>query len=162
MANHLSRRKLMQAAAAAASTLIIARVSHAQQPVLSEEDSTAVAMGYKADHRTVDTAAWPKKAGPGGVLSSSAPTAPFTSPSMMSTACALSFPASASTRPAGATAGWPEASVQQPSPLRRFAARRRHGPGRGIGRRLRRGAGSGRRFQQQLVPAPAHVVQMME
>jgi hypothetical protein len=66
MANHLSRRKLVQVAAVTASSLIIARVSHAQQPILSEDDATAVAMGYKADHTTVDTAAWPKKAGPGG------------------------------------------------------------------------------------------------
>ena len=66
MDNKLSRRKLMQTAAVAASSLIIARVSHAQQPVLSEDDPTAVAMGYKADHTTVDTAKWPKKAGAGG------------------------------------------------------------------------------------------------
>jgi len=66
MKSNLSRRKLIQSAAVAASSLIIARVAHGQQPVLGEDDGTAVAMGYKADHTTVDTAAWPKKAGPDG------------------------------------------------------------------------------------------------
>jgi len=37
-----------------------------RQEVLGEDDGTAVAMGYAADHTTVDTSKWTKKAGPDG------------------------------------------------------------------------------------------------
>jgi hypothetical protein len=66
MAKTLNRRGFMQAAAAGAAGLMIARFSHAQDPVLSEDDPTGMAMGYAADHTTVDTEKWPKKAQPNG------------------------------------------------------------------------------------------------
>lgn len=65
MQSRIGRRKFIQGAAIATSGLLIARFSHAQE-ILSEDDSTAVAMGYAADHSTVDTSVWTKKAGPGG------------------------------------------------------------------------------------------------
>lgn len=66
MKNHLNRRGFMQAAATGTAGLIIARFSHAQNPVLSADDPTAAAMGYAADHSTVDENQWPKKAQPNG------------------------------------------------------------------------------------------------
>ena len=62
----MQRRTFIQASLAGASGLIIARFSHAQAPILSEDDPTALAMGYAADHTTVDTQKWTKKAGPDG------------------------------------------------------------------------------------------------
>ena len=61
----ITRRTLVGAAAAALGTALIARVSHAQE-IVSNDDATALAMGYAADHTTVDTAKWAKKAAPGG------------------------------------------------------------------------------------------------
>lgn len=63
--NKLTRRNLVKGAVAVSAGALIARVSHAQE-VLTEDDSTALAMGYKADHTTVDTSVWTKKAGPDG------------------------------------------------------------------------------------------------
>ena len=60
-----SRRKFLKSSAVAGAGLLIARFSHAQD-VITEDDGTAVAMGYKADHTAVDVAAWPRKAGPDG------------------------------------------------------------------------------------------------
>lgn len=61
-----NRRTFIKSAAVASSALLIARVSHAQDPIVTPDDPTAVALGYVADHTTVDTAAWPKKAGADG------------------------------------------------------------------------------------------------
>jgi hypothetical protein len=66
MKKDLNRRGFVQAGAVAAAGLVIARFSHAQQPILSEDDPTAVAMGYAADHTTVDPQKWPKKGQPNG------------------------------------------------------------------------------------------------
>ncbi len=63
--SNINRRKFLQSSAVAGAGLLIARFSHAQE-VVSEADGTAVAMGYKADHTTVDVATWTKKAGPDG------------------------------------------------------------------------------------------------
>ena len=63
--NKLNRRGFIKSSIVAGSGLLIARFSHAQD-VITEGDGTAVAMGYKADHTAVDTAAWPKKAGADG------------------------------------------------------------------------------------------------
>jgi hypothetical protein len=60
-----NRRDFLKTTLAAGSALLIARVSHAQD-VVSEDDPTAVALGYKADHTTVDVATYAKKAGPDG------------------------------------------------------------------------------------------------
>jgi len=65
MSGNMNRRKFLATTAAATGGLLIARFSHAQE-ILSEDDATAVAMGYAADHTTVDTSEWPKKAGPDG------------------------------------------------------------------------------------------------
>lgn len=65
MQKSVNRRQFLQGSALAATGLIIARVSHAQE-ILPEDDATAVAMGYKADHSTVDTSVWTKKAGADG------------------------------------------------------------------------------------------------
>jgi hypothetical protein len=60
--NKLTRRNLVKGAVAVSAGALIARVSHAQE-ILTEDDGTAVAMGYRADHTTVDTSVWTKKAG---------------------------------------------------------------------------------------------------
>lgn len=60
------RNFLIRATAVAAAPTLIARVSHAQAPIVAEDDALAISMGYKADHSTVDTAKWPKKAGSDG------------------------------------------------------------------------------------------------
>ena len=60
-----NRRDIIKGAVAVGAGALIARVSHAQD-ILSEDDGTAVAMGYAADHTAVDTQKWPKKAGPDG------------------------------------------------------------------------------------------------
>jgi len=65
MASKMNRRNFVRGSAAAAAGLVIARFSHAQAPVVTEDDPTAVAMGYAADHTTVDTSKWTKKAGSG-------------------------------------------------------------------------------------------------
>lgn len=61
----LTRRGLIKAGSAALATLIIARTSQAEE-LVSESDPTAIALGYVEDATKVDTAKWPKKAGPGG------------------------------------------------------------------------------------------------
>ena len=61
----ITRRTLVGVAAATMGTALIARVSHAQE-IVSNDNSTALAMGYVADHTTVDTAKWTKKGAPGG------------------------------------------------------------------------------------------------
>ena len=61
----VTRRMFVGAAAATLGTALIARVSHAQE-IVSNDNATALAMGYVADHTTVDTATWTKKAAPGG------------------------------------------------------------------------------------------------
>jgi len=66
MSYQTNRRGFIKSAAAASTGLLIARVSHAQGPVVAADDPTAVALGYVADQSTVDTAKWPKKAGPDG------------------------------------------------------------------------------------------------
>jgi hypothetical protein len=63
--SNINRRKFLQSTAAAGAGLVIARFSHAQE-VISEDNPTAVALGYKADHTEVDTAKYTRKAGPGG------------------------------------------------------------------------------------------------
>jgi hypothetical protein len=63
--NKLTRRNLVKGAVAISAGTLIARVSHAQE-ILTEDDGTALAMGYKADHTAVDTSVWSKKAGPDG------------------------------------------------------------------------------------------------
>jgi phosphodiesterase/alkaline phosphatase D-like protein len=65
MPSSISRRKFIATSAAAVGGMVIARFSHAQE-IVTEQDGTAVAMGYAADHTTVDTAVWTKKAGPDG------------------------------------------------------------------------------------------------
>ena len=62
----INRRNLIKLGAAATAGLIIARTGYAQDPILSPDDATAVALGYVEDHTTVDTAKWSKKAGPDG------------------------------------------------------------------------------------------------
>jgi hypothetical protein len=64
-ANHLSRRGFIAATGAALATFVIARDTRAEE-VLTEQDPTAVALGYYQDHTKVDTAKWSKKAGPDG------------------------------------------------------------------------------------------------
>ena len=66
MSYRTNRRGFIKSAVAASTGLLIARVSHAQGPVVAADDPTAVALGYVADQSTVDTAKWPKKAGPDG------------------------------------------------------------------------------------------------
>jgi hypothetical protein len=61
----LTRRGLIKASGAALATLVIARSAQAQEMV-SATDPTAMALGYVEDAAAVDTAKWPKKAGPGG------------------------------------------------------------------------------------------------
>ena len=51
----VTRRMFVGAAAATLGTALIARVSHAQE-IVSNDNVTALAMGYVADHTTVDTA----------------------------------------------------------------------------------------------------------
>lgn len=63
--SHITRRQVINTAIAVAGTTVIARFSHAQE-VVAGDDATALAMGYAADHTTVDTAKWTKKAAPGG------------------------------------------------------------------------------------------------
>lgn len=66
MNNKLTRRHFIAGATAASASLLIARVSHAQDAIVSEDGPLATSMGYKADHTQVDTAKWTKKAGPDG------------------------------------------------------------------------------------------------
>ena len=61
----ITRRQVINIAIALAGTTVIARFSHAQD-IIASDDATALAMGYVADHTTVDTAKWTKKASPGG------------------------------------------------------------------------------------------------
>ena len=61
----LNRRQFINAAIATAGSTIIARFSHAQE-IVSSDDATALAMGYVAEHTTVDTEKWKKKASPDG------------------------------------------------------------------------------------------------
>lgn len=61
----ITRRQVINTAVALAGTTVIARFSHAQE-IIASDDATALAMGYVADHTTVDTAKWTKKASPGG------------------------------------------------------------------------------------------------
>ena len=63
--SQITRRAFVNATVAVAGTALITRVSHAQE-IVSNDDATALAMGYAADHTTVDTAKWAKKAAPGG------------------------------------------------------------------------------------------------
>ena len=63
--SQITRRAFVNATVAVAGTALIARVSHAQE-IVSNDDATALAMGYAADHTIVDTAKWAKKAAPGG------------------------------------------------------------------------------------------------
>lgn len=63
---HLNRRDLVKTSMAGVGGLVFARFSHAQAPVISDDDPTGMALGYAADHTTVDTQKWTKKAGPGG------------------------------------------------------------------------------------------------
>ncbi len=64
--NSINRRQLLKLGTAAAAGMIIARSASAEMPILSESDATAQALGYHADASAVDTAKWPKKAGPDG------------------------------------------------------------------------------------------------
>jgi hypothetical protein len=102
--NKLTRRNLVKGAVAISAGTLIARVSHAQE-ILTEDDGTALAMGYKADHTAVDTSVWSKKAGPTGRISS-ARAVRYTRLKTTSTVCALYLPASAFTPRAGAMAGF--------------------------------------------------------
>ena len=61
----ITRRTLINAAIATTGATVIARFGHAQE-IVSNDSATAVAMGYVADHTSVDTAKWTKKAAPGG------------------------------------------------------------------------------------------------
>jgi hypothetical protein len=63
--SNVNRRKFLQSTAAVGAGLLIARFSHAQE-VITEDDGIAVAMGYKADHSTVDVSKWTRKAGADG------------------------------------------------------------------------------------------------
>lgn len=58
----INRRKFRQSSAGAG--LLIVRHSQAQMVVF--EGNGQVAMGYKADHTTVDVWKWAEKAGPDG------------------------------------------------------------------------------------------------
>ena len=51
----ITRRTLINAAIATTGATVIARFSHAQE-IVSNDSATAVAMGYVADHTSVDTA----------------------------------------------------------------------------------------------------------
>lgn len=62
----LNRRAFIGVSLGSACLPLIARVSHAQDPVLSSDDPTAMALGYYADHTSVDTQKWTKKAGADG------------------------------------------------------------------------------------------------
>jgi hypothetical protein len=65
--NKLTRRQVLVAGAATAASMIIARSATASDmPALAVDDPTAQALGYVEDHNEVDTAKWPKKAGPDG------------------------------------------------------------------------------------------------
>ncbi|MFN2288804.1 MAG: high-potential iron-sulfur protein [Chromatocurvus sp.] len=63
--NNINRRKFLQSSVVGTAGLMIARFSHAQE-ILAEDEAISVSMGYKADHTTVDTEKWPKKAGAEG------------------------------------------------------------------------------------------------
>ncbi len=65
MSSKLTRRHFLATTGAAAGSLLIARFAHAQE-IVTEDDGTAVAMGYAADHTTVDTSVWTKKAADNG------------------------------------------------------------------------------------------------
>lgn len=65
MKRDYKRRDFIKGSMGAAAGLLIARVSHAQD-ILTEDNGTAVAMGYKADHTNVDVSKWSKKAGADG------------------------------------------------------------------------------------------------
>ena len=62
----MTRRNALKAGGAALATLIIARTAHAEAPMLSPKDPTAMALGYYEDATKVDLNKWTKKAGPGG------------------------------------------------------------------------------------------------
>ena len=104
MPQSANRRQFLKSAAVASSALLIARFSHAQGPVVTADDPTAVALGYVADHTQVDTAKWAKRRVPMAPVNS-APVAPFIRPLMTSTAPARFLPASECMRRAGVTAG---------------------------------------------------------
>ena len=55
MMAQITRRTLINAAIATTGATVIARFSHAQE-IVSNENATAIAMGYVADHTSVDTA----------------------------------------------------------------------------------------------------------
>ncbi len=63
--SNLNRRKFLQSSVVAGAGLMIARFSHAQE-IVSEDGPVATSLGYKADHTTVDTEKYPKKAGADG------------------------------------------------------------------------------------------------
>ena len=64
----LDRRKFIKHTGAAAGLIATSSwSSHAvAQPLLSEDDPIAIALGYKADAAQVDTSAYPKRAGTDG------------------------------------------------------------------------------------------------
>jgi len=68
--NTLGRRAFMrttaQAGAALLGSSLIATTYADELPTLQEDDPIAVALGYKADATTVDTAKYPKRAGAAG------------------------------------------------------------------------------------------------
>ncbi len=62
---HFSRRDVLAAGGAIIASSLIARSASAADKV-TEDDPTATALGYKHDATTVDTSAWPKRAGEEG------------------------------------------------------------------------------------------------
>jgi hypothetical protein len=56
----LSRRRFMILAASVASSAALSSEAHADAPVLSESDPTAMALGYKTDASKVDKAKFPR------------------------------------------------------------------------------------------------------
>jgi hypothetical protein len=61
----LTSRDVLVAAGAIIATSALPRIASAADKV-TEDDPTAVALGYKHDASTVDTATWSKRAGPEG------------------------------------------------------------------------------------------------
>lgn len=63
--NKITRRDVLAAGGAIIASSLIARSATAQDKV-TEDDPTAVALGYAHDASSVDTAKWSKRAGPEG------------------------------------------------------------------------------------------------
>ena len=62
MTQPIRRRVFMLSVAATTATATLGSIAHAQQPRLDEKDTQAVALGYVADAKRVDSKKYPKYA----------------------------------------------------------------------------------------------------